>query len=145
MMIQPFERAQPFLFNVKGSKRDFYFLLCDPTDGRYLSTGPASCDTICRDYRFCRNIRSLHSPFPLLLLSSSLFFFYFILFLIEGKLNSLEKPPIFDLLRATRLRLPRKFGKRLDDRKIGSGSESRACKLVHVSRYRDFLASNSLP
>lgn len=37
------ERAQPS-FRREGSKGDFYFLLCDPTDGRYLSTGPASCE-----------------------------------------------------------------------------------------------------
>lgn len=87
------ERAQPS-FRRKGSKGDFYFLLCDPTDGRYLSTGPASCDTICRDYRiYALYIR--HFPF-----SSSSFFisFYLSSSPLERKLNLLEKPPIFHLL-----------------------------------------------
>lgn len=120
-------------FRRKGSKGDFYFLLCDPTDGRYLSTGPASCDTICRDYRiYALYIR--HFPF-----SSSFFIsFYLSSSPLERKLNPLEKPPISTSSRVfTNLQLLENVWKNRN------GSESRACKLVHVSRCRDFLASNS--
>lgn len=83
-----------------GGGGDFYFLLCDPTDGRYLSTGPASCDTICRDYRFAVYIRSLYSPFPLPL-PFFFFLFHFILPLNEPTRTKIKFfPPIFDLLRA---------------------------------------------
>lgn len=83
------ERAQPS-FRRKGSKGDFYFLLCDPTDGRYLSTGPASCEI---RYTRLPYIRSLYSPFSLLLL-----LFYFVLSLIEPtrtKIKSPRKAPDF--------------------------------------------------
>lgn len=111
---------------------DFYFLLCDPTDGRYLSTEPASCDTICRDYRFAVYIRSLYSPFPLPL---PFFFFYFILFYLstsplERKLNFF---PRFSTSSA------RKFAKIVGKRaETVEKSGTRACKLVHVSRVSRF-------
>lgn len=112
----------------EGGGRDFYFLLCDPTDGRYLSTEPASCDTICRDYRFAVYIRSLYSPFPL---SPSLFFF--ISFYFTSHRTKIKFFPRFSTSSA------RKFaeivGKRAETmEKSGTG----ACKLVHVSRVSRF-------
>lgn len=118
----------------EGGGRDFYFLLCDPTDGRYLSTGPASCDTICRDYRFAVYIRSLYSPFPLPL-PFFFFLFHFILPLIERKLNFSPdfRPPPRANSRKSSENARRRWKNRGQER-----VNSSTCR-----GYRDFLASNS--
>lgn len=127
------ERAQPS-FRREGSKGDFYFLLCDPTDGRYLSTGPASCDLPRLPY-----IRSLYSPFSLLLL----LLFYFVLSLIEPtrtKIKSPRKAPDFPPPRVC-LQICNCWKTCGNDGKIGTGARaehvnSSTCRGVAISLLR---------